>query len=779
MFTINGKYTTAKVMIDDVEESCVSQIHHFTNHLAFTNPVAIMPDCLSIDTEILTNRGFKRISNLLKSDLIACVDIENDRKVLFEKPQKIIVRDKKENEKIFSIEFNRFKNERIITENHRVAYKEKPGILAHELPDKMFIKDFLWNGAGLHFAEPLPKGFCLDDILFSAWITGDGSIKRTKNAKSINERIRFGFKKQRKINRIIELCKKLGIHPKVIHSTKQTEIYINTKDSKKYINFLPNKILPFNTICSLSKESASILIKEFIKIDGDWENYVKTGRMRVNSSLKENLDFISALVSINYGTSGINDRTRQTSYGKVKMYYTDITKERDLYKSRSGLHNTPVYKKRTTYNDKVCCITCSTGFFIARRLNRTFITGNCHQGKSSVIGFSMEMTDKIIPNVIGVDIGCGVKSIKIGKFLNISLEELDRKIRESTPFGTDIHDNALINMKKEFPWRKINVQAEKFAMAYLNKFGSRITPPNYNIDWFLKKSKQIGVNLKRAINSIGTLGQGNHFYEMGISNNKDYWATVHSGSRNFGKCICEYWQNKAIKILNEDKRNLLQEKITQIREKYKKNPRQIKEEIKKVRDKLGLNYGINMKGCEWLEDTDATEYLFDMIFSQMYAEINREYMIRAIEKIIKTERTDEIETTHNFIDFRDFIIRKGAIRSYKNERMVIPFNMRDGILICEGKSNEEWNYSAPHGAGRIMSRSKANKTINLNEFKNQMKGIYSTSINENTKDEAPGVYKDSDIIEKAIGPTATIIDKIKPVLNMKSGGMTFRKKGKK
>lgn len=412
--------------------------------------------------------------------------------------------------------------------------------------------------------------------------------------------------------------------------------------------------------------------------------------------------------------------------------------------------------------------------------NPVAIMSDCHAGKGSVIGFTMKMTDKVVPNVVGVDISCGVKSIEIGKNLNISLEELDRKIRKSVPFGTDIHDQALINMKRDFPWRKINVQAEKFAMAYFNKFGVNLNPPNYNIDWFLKKSKQIGVNLKRAINSIGTLGGGNHFCEVGVTEEgKSYWATVHSGSRNFGKCICDYWQNKAIKILNEDKRELLQEKITEIREEYKETPRKIKEEITKERDKLGLNYGINMKGCEWLEGTDAIGYLFDMVFSQMYAEVNREYMIRAIEKIIKVERIDEIETTHNFIDFRDFIIRKGAIRSYENERMVIPFNMRDGILICEGKSNQEWNCSAPHGAGRIMSRSKANKTIDLNEFKKQMEGIYSTSVTENTKDEAPGVYKDSKVIERTIEPTALIRDKIIPVLNMKDGGMTFRKKGKK
>jgi RNA-splicing ligase RtcB len=411
--------------------------------------------------------------------------------------------------------------------------------------------------------------------------------------------------------------------------------------------------------------------------------------------------------------------------------------------------------------------------------NPVSIMPDCHYGNGTCVGFTMEMTDKIIPNVVGVDIGCGIKSINIGKNLDISLEMLDHKIRKTIPFGIDIHNRSIINMERNFPWKNANNQAVKFAMAYFNKFSINLELPQYNIDWFQKKSKKIGGDLKRMINSIGTLGGGNHFLEVGISNDNSYWITIHSGSRNFGKKICEYWQNRAKKIIFEGKKFALQEQIKEIKETYKEKPRLIKEKIKEAKEALNLNNNINMKGCEWLEGNDATGYLFDMIFSQLYAQINREYMARVIEKIIGIDRIDEIETVHNFIDFHDFIIRKGAVRSYKDERMVIPFNMRDGLLICEGKSNEEWNYSAPHGAGRVMSRSQANKSLNFEEFKNQMRGIYSTSVNKNTIDEAPGAYKDSKIIENSIKPTANIIDKIKPVLNMKSGGEFIRKKGKK
>lgn len=408
-------------------------------------------------------------------------------------------------------------------------------------------------------------------------------------------------------------------------------------------------------------------------------------------------------------------------------------------------------------------------------INQVVIMPDTHYGQGSVIGFTMEMSDKIIPNVIGVDIACGILSMNIGTDLKCSLEELDRKIREKIPFGQDIHEKAIIDMKKNFPWHRANVLAEKFAMAYWNKFNVRLDLPHYDIDWFLEKCKDIGGNLSRYIHSIGTLGGGNHFIETGLSNG-NYWITIHSGSRNYGKKICEYWQHKAEKILREDKKRELRNQVEKIREKYKYTPRKIKEEIAKIKSELGLDYGIDMKGLEWLEGDAATGYLFDMIFCQIYAELNREYMARIIEGILGVTRQDEIETVHNFIDFKDFIIRKGAIRSYKDERFSLPFNMRDGILICEGKSNSEWNFSAPHGAGRVMSRAQAKKKLDLDEFKAQMSEIHSTSIGHGTLDEAPGAYKDSSVIESAIEPTAVIIDRIKPIHNMKDSS-EFRMKG--
>lgn len=397
--------------------------------------------------------------------------------------------------------------------------------------------------------------------------------------------------------------------------------------------------------------------------------------------------------------------------------------------------------------------------------NPVVIMPDTHAGKGSVIGFTMELTKKVIPNVIGVDIGCGMCSINIGKDLPLSLEELDRRIRQSIPFGHNTHRDTKINMKSDFPWHEVQALAERFASAYRKKFHVQISPPKYSNNWFLKKSTFMGGHTRRYINSIGTLGGGNHFIETGISDSEDYWITVHSGSRNFGKQVCEFWQAKARKKIEHDRKVLLKQEIEEIRRVNRMY--EIQKKINEVHEKHGFS-NIDIKGCEWLEGEMASQYLFDMVFAQIYAQVNRKYMVDTICTILDVDPTEMIETVHNFIDFNDFIIRKGAIRSYKNEKIIIPFNMRDGLLICEGKSNPKWNFSAPHGAGRVMSRTQAKRSLDISRFKKQMKGIYSTSVGKGTLDECPDTYKDASLIEGAIKDTAQIIARVKPVHNMKA-----------
>ena len=389
--------------------------------------------------------------------------------------------------------------------------------------------------------------------------------------------------------------------------------------------------------------------------------------------------------------------------------------------------------------------------------NHIAIMPDTHAGKGSVVGFTMPMTERVIPNVIGVDIGCGVVSTNIGSALSLTLQGLDVKIRNQIPFGFNINEKSVINFEKEFPWKQANITAQKF--------GPGISIPHFDFLWFEKKCRTIGCDLGRAIKSICSLGGGNHFIELGLSQKNDYWLTVHTGSRNFGKCVCEYWQDIAIKKLKRNQKNDKQQQLKTLKETL--SGRELFEAIKSFKNIEQETFNFPEELC-YLENEDAKQYLFDMIFSQIYAQFNRRLITKKIIEILKVEVIETIESVHNFIDFEDFIIRKGSIRSYENEKMIIPFNMRDGILICTGKSNSDWNYSAPHGAGRLLSRSKAKKKLDLNLFKQQMEGVYSSSVCISTLDEAPDAYKDSKVIEKAIEPTAVIIDKIKPILNLKS-----------
>lgn len=355
---------------------------------------------------------------------------------------------------------------------------------------------------------------------------------------------------------------------------------------------------------------------------------------------------------------------------------------------------------------------------------------DCHVGKGSCVGFTSELdktTPQIIPNVIGVDIGCGILSVNIGDTLPIPIEEIDIIIQDIIPMGFNVNSKPKTRINKGI---------------------------------YEPLSKKVGADYNRVLLGIGSLGGGNHFCEIGIDSKNNYWITVHTGSRNLGKCICDYHQKKAEKYISD----IASVPVEQFKKIYPK------EEIEQRIKEFNINKPKVDKELCYIEGIHAHEYIEDMKLAQDYSSLNRKTIIETIITAIPVTVYDSIESIHNFIDFEDNIIRKGAIRSYKGERMIIPFNMKDGILICEGKSNKEWNYSAPHGAGRIMSRSKAKETVTLDEFKKSMNGVYSTCISESTIDESPMAYKDPNMIEEAIKDTCTIIDRIKPILNIKAGG---------
>jgi len=399
------------------------------------------------------------------------------------------------------------------------------------------------------------------------------------------------------------------------------------------------------------------------------------------------------------------------------------------------------------------------------------IMPDCHAGAGSVIGFTMPIGDKIIPNVVGVDGSCGMLSFEIA--INDYIYENDREtfdklIRSSVPFGTDVNDDAY-NIEDRLNY--VNMQKQAFLITeHLNgKLGMDVKAPKYDYDYFVDMCNRVGITLDYALRSIGTCGGGNHFCEIGKSKETgNIWITIHTGSRNLGKKVCDYWQ-KIAKDGRDDTKVIFDTRLNMLKLAYK--GKELGKEIQTLRTSLNKNITVKSTGLEFLEGKDMYEYFYDMIMVQAYATLNRSEIAEKILSILRIDKDDldvldYIETIHNYINFSDFIIRKGAIASYKNERCVIPLNPRDGTLICEGKSNDEWNYSAPHGAGRVLSRSKAKEVITTEQAEKAMEDIYASI---KPIDESPLAYKDSEVIENAIEPTVNILDRIIPIHNLKSG----------
>lgn len=423
------------------------------------------------------------------------------------------------------------------------------------------------------------------------------------------------------------------------------------------------------------------------------------------------------------------------------------------------------------------------------------IMPDCHAGAGCVIGFTMPLTEQIVPNVVGVDIGCGMLAAKISGTPISDLAKLDRDIRNKIPFGESVRQRSpqatyeLVEGDQFF--QEVNSKLNAFWVQLRNKFGVGVPkPPTVSYQWYMDKCKDIGMDFSRAQASLGTLGGGNHFIEIGIatSENPDpqspvrtvenTWIVVHSGSRQFGKMICDYHQGKARQQSDEFKKGEYQDEVQQILRDTP--PTQTQKALKALKERHASKMKFP-KGMEPLTGRAAYNYMYDMIFAQMYASRNRKAIMTDIFKIVIPEpktRTrpwhlvqpahpplEEIETVHNYIDPDDLIIRKGAVASRQGEKLVIPFNMKDGTWICIGQSDPIWNNSAPHGAGRIMSRSKAKELLNKEDVEKEMDGIYTSVI---PIDEAPGAYKDAAKIKAAIGATAAVREEVKPILNMKA-----------
>jgi tRNA-splicing ligase RtcB (3'-phosphate/5'-hydroxy nucleic acid ligase) len=437
----------------------------------------------------------------------------------------------------------------------------------------------------------------------------------------------------------------------------------------------------------------------------------------------------------------------------------------------------PITGKYTTANIMIDQIEPSTERQIYQLVNHPaftnpiYIMPDTHAGAGAVIGFTMEMGHSIIPNIVGRDINCGMLTFELEPIWTSKGDprehylELDSLIRKMIPFGTKVHDPSDYDYKiSNFPWKEVNEQGRLFTMAYNKKYNTNHTPPEYTKRWFLEKCRQIDMDLTRAVRSIGTLGSGNHFIEIGVCGEERNWATLHSGSRQFGGKVCDYWQKRAANNLMVDKHGSWENEISRIKEEL---PSQYwQREI--VRARKARKYKVT--GLEYLEGDDMFYYLTDMVFTQAYAEENRRVMKELLCEVLTPKDDKTIACSHNYINFKDFIIRKGAISSYEGEELIIPFNMEEGTLICEGKGNPDWNFSAPHGAGRLMGRGdikrKAVKEGLVEKARERMEkaGLVFTHL---PADELKEAYKDSSVIENAIEPTAKIVRKIKPIIPMK------------
>jgi RNA-splicing ligase RtcB len=391
-----------------------------------------------------------------------------------------------------------------------------------------------------------------------------------------------------------------------------------------------------------------------------------------------------------------------------------------------------------------------------------------HEGKGACVGFTMELADNVISNVIGVDQACGVLGVELETdfFSDVDAvkEEFDRLVRQAIPMGNRVHKKPVFSMKTEFSYADVQRQVAEFSKAFNARYGTNYHPASIDYRQFVNWCNRVGCAPDYAECSIGTMGGGNHFIEVGISENTGRpWIFIHSGSRNLGKCSAEYWQHRAVQGLAQRREEYKTEAIAKVKENFPKE--QWQEQLSRI--KTGPKLQVT-RTLEPLFGKDMYDYLVDSIFAYHYSQVNRFTMLNAIMRIIgEPAVTNIIHTVHNYIDHEDFIIRKGAVGAREDEYFILPFNLEDGTLICRGKGNPEWNYSAPHGAGRIYSRKQAKEKLSADPVRKRLerKGIYSSQL---PLDELPDAYKPAKWIEEAIAPTADIVDRVRPIINFKT-----------
>lgn len=377
------------------------------------------------------------------------------------------------------------------------------------------------------------------------------------------------------------------------------------------------------------------------------------------------------------------------------------------------------------------------------------IMPDVHAGAGCVIGFTGNLGDKVIPNIVGVDIGCGMRILKLGKLFDIDFHAFHEHIFSNVPSGKIVREDRfgfkpLVGEEMDIYREAKQLVTELFCYRELKDSG-------------------------RVNKAIGSLGGGNHFIELDKDDDENVYLVIHTGSRNLGKQVAEIYQAKAVKHLT-DGADEFEETIKRTIEEYKAEGRrsELQSVIKRMRKKYkAAEPSLPVDLC-YVEGVERERYLHDMRLCQRWAVLNRMLISLLLLRFFPEAAVEEeFESIHNYIS-DDNIIRKGSISAAEGERCIIPLNMRDGSLLCTGKGNPDWNCSAPHGAGRVLSRTQAYEKIKMEDFEASMQGIYSESVNDFTRDESPMVYKPAEEIITNIGDTVNIDTIIRPIFNFKA-----------
>ena len=362
--------------------------------------------------------------------------------------------------------------------------------------------------------------------------------------------------------------------------------------------------------------------------------------------------------------------------------------------------------------------------------SRIRIMPDVHAGAGCTIGTTMTINGAIVPNMVGVDIGCGMETVMLEE-KEIDFAKLDALIKEKIPYGRNVREAA-------------HAYAKEIDLSELRCID--------DVE-----------HLAAEARAIGSLGGGNHFIEIDRDEEENLYLVIHSGSRHLGKEVAEIYQDKAYRQLN----GMAKEDIEKMIEEYKAQHREneIEGRLKAMKEELKSDLPKDLAYCT---GSVFEDYIHDMKIMQKFADLNRKAMVNEIVEGMGFHIKESFTTVHNYIDMDHMILRKGAVSAQLNEKLLIPINMKDGSLICIGKGNEEWNCSAPHGAGRLYSRSEAMKTFDVEDFKKEMEGIYTTTANAKTLDECPMAYKGMEDIVSNITPAADILKVIRPVYNFKA-----------